>query len=656
MNILVFDSEHREGVYKPWAKDYVLSCIHYKYYDNNGRLHCLNTFWFDHKNLPNDFLIEKQALWQSFQTWVDEADIIVGHNLKHDMKICIYCGGINFEGKILWDTQVAEYLISGQDSQRTFGLDSVADHRKIGRKISKIKEYWDAGIHTENIPYELLDEYVQQDVNLTYEIFLQQFSETEGQQIRKVIELQNEFLFCLVDMEMHGLKIDKEKGLAIYLQSKEKVEVIEQRLKQLFGDDRLNLQSNDHLSAALYGGKCKVSKKEWVAKPLKSKPETRYYEQVIEEEVELPRIFKPLPRTELKKKGFWKTDKTTISMLKGKSAKAVEVKDLLMELSVHGKIMQTLIGKDDDAGLLNKTHEDCIHTTFNNSFTTTGRLSSTDPNVMNLPRGRTSPIKEIIIPQYDYLLQWDASQIEWRDAAFLSQDPVMIYEVNNGVDQHIEACVHLMKLPFVAKGDPESDQNRTHAKVFNFRMIYGGSEWGFYLDPKMPGFTLEEWKEIINNFFTKYKGLKDYNDKTISSVWSNNGWLEIYSGRAFRFHKTDYDKKSGGFKYHENAIKNWPIQGNSGGDILPLAAIIIRRGMKKMQLKSRMCLTVHDSLVFDIVGNELKKMVKLCELVGNNLDRYISDYFEVNWNVKLGGECEYGVRYSQLKPITSEEI
>lgn len=650
MNILVFDSEHREGVYKPWEENFVLSCIRYSIFKTE------ETLWIDHKNIPKALLENKDELWSRFQTAINESDIIVGHNLKHDMKVCIHCGDINFEGKKLWDTQVAEYLLSGQDSERQFNLDSIAEHRKIGRKISLIKEYWDAGIHTEDVPYEILDEYVAQDVELTKQIFEQQYEETADAKIRKVIELQNEFLFCLVDMEMHGLKIDKERGLELYLQSKEKVIAIEERLKQIFGDDRLNLQSNDHLSACLYGGKCKVSKKEWVTKSLKSKPETRYYEQLTYEEVEFPQIFKPLPRTELKKKGYWRTDKTTISMLKGKSAKAKEVKDLLTELSVHGKVMQTLIGKDDDAGILNKIWGDSVHTTFNNTFTTTGRLSSVDPNVMNLPRGRTSPIKDIIVPKNDYLLQWDASQIEWRDAAFLSQDPVMIHEINSGIDQHIEACVHLMKLPFKGRDDPESDQNRTHAKVFNFRMIYGGSEWGFYLDPKMPNFSLQEWKDIIEAFFNKYKGLKNHNDKTINLVWSNGGKLEIFTGRSFCFHKTRMDKSNSQKIYHENAIKNWPVQGNSGGDILPLVAVIIRRGMKKMGLKSKMCLTVHDNLVYDTIGNELKTMVKLCEKVGDNLDKYISNYFGVDWNVKLTGECEYGVRYSQLKRVKSEDL
>jgi DNA polymerase I-like protein with 3'-5' exonuclease and polymerase domains len=647
MRTLVFDTEHRESVFKPWDPDFVLSCLTYTIGDKHYEKDRMGTLWFDHKNIS----VETPApidSWKEFQSSVNEADLIVGHNLKHDLIVAKYCGGINFEGKKLWCTQVADYLIHGQDHTLSYNLDEVAARRGLGAKLGSAKEYWDAGVHTEDIPFDVLDEYATQDVNLTEEVYRSQWKEVDGLQILKVIELQNEFLFSLVDMEMMGLKIDVEKAREIYEQSRSKVVLLEKELKEIFGDERINLESNDQLSACLYGGTCDISWEEWVTRSYKSKPETKYYEKTFKKEVNFPRLFEPLPRTEYKKKGFFKTDKTTISLLKAKTKEAKEIKIKLLELADHVAIMKTLVGKKEDTGILNKIASDgCVHTTFNNTFTTTGRLSSSGPNVMNL----YEVTKDIVVPHHDGLLQWDLSQIEWRDAAFLSQDQVMIHEINTGVDQHIAACRDLMGLKFESKSDPESYQNRTHAKVFNFRMIYGGSYWGFFLDPKMPPFSKRKWMEIIDAFFEKYHGLRDHNQSLISRVWSQGGKLEIFSGRRFTFHKSEYDKKTGTYVYPENTIKNWPIQGNSGGDILPLACVVLRRALVQRRMRSKLILTVHDSLVFDYVENELQSLIKLCNYVGDNLDTYISNYFGVDWNVKLGGECECGNRYSNLSPV-----
>ena len=651
MKILIFDCEHREGMFKPWDEDFVLSCVQTRFIDAEKDIDNFETLWFEHKNIDDWYTPAPVECWKRLQGLVDNADIVCNHNLKHDIVVTSYLGGINFENKRLWCTMVVDYLIHGQDNTIGYGLDEVAERRGKGNKIGSAKEYWDTGVHTEDIPHDFLQEYAEQDVRLTGDIFKEQLAEVEGKQILKIIQIQNEFILSLAEMEMVGLKIDVERALLIYEKAVKEVAILEQKLKEIFGDNRLNLQSNDHLSAILYGGKCTITTTEWVVKELKSKPESKYYEKSFDEEVEFPQIFEPLPRTELKKKGFWKTDKITLSQLRAKTPLAKQIKTLLNELSIQTKIKETLLGKGG-AGILNKVASDgSVHTTFNNAFTTTGRLSSSSPNVMNLPREGTNPIKEVVIPHFDGLFQWDLSQIEWRDAAFLSQDPVMIHEINTGIDQHIAACVDLMELPFVSKSDTQSKENRDHAKVFNFRMIYGGSFWGFFLDPKMPAFTKTKWKAIIEAFFQKYKGLYNHNQEQLAKVWENNGKLEIFSGRRFTFHKTEYDKKNGDYIYPENAVKNWPIQGNSGGDILPMACVIIRRGMRQRNMKSKMILTVHDSIVFDYVDEELQSLTQLCMAVTDNLTNYISSYFGINWNVNLGGECEYGKRYANLSPV-----
>jgi len=346
------------------------------------------------------------------------------------------------------------------------------------------------------------------------------------------------------------------------------------------------------------------------------------------------------------------TDKNTLEELKARTPDQRRIKALLMELSGITKVKETLKGKKNDTGLLNKLCDSRIHPRFNQCVTTTGRLSSSDPNAQNLPRGNTSPIKQIILPRYDHILQFDLSQIEWRAAAYLSQDPVMMYEINHGVDQHVAACVDIMKLPFIDKHDPVSKENRTYAKIFNFRMIYGGSPYGFYKDSKMPAFRKEEWVAIVNDFYNKYRGLKEWQDTNISTSLVT-GSLRLSTGRWFAFNKMV--GADGVPAYNERHVKNYPVQGFAGGDLLPFFIVLLRQAIRANGLSSQLLLTVHDSVVLDVPDDELRRVARLCYLLMRGFAEFFRSTFGVVLNVDLAGECEYGPNYGDLKEITYEE-
>ena len=235
------------------------------------------------------------------------------------------------------------------------------------------------------------------------------------------------------------------------------------------------------------------------------------------------------------------------------------------------------------------------------------------------------------------ILNADLSQIEWRMAAFLSQDKAMITEINSGIDQHGAACTQLMKLPL-------TKMNRFHAKRFNFRMIYGGTEMGYFRDPTMPNFPLKQWKQIVVDFYTKYHGLKAWHDTIIKKVIDGDGTLSFFTGRTFKFSLFNG-------RYNEKQIKNWPVQGISGGDILPLTGVIIYDAIERAKLKTKLLLTVHDSLVFKTPKKEVDVVADLCMKVMQNLPTYINNYWGVNFNVNLTGEVEVGPTYGNLKQI-----
>lgn len=163
----------------------------------------------------------------------------------------------------------------------------------------------------------------------------------------------------------------------------------------------------------------------------------------------------------------------------------------------------------------------------------------------------------------------------------------------------------------------------------------------------MPDFSKKKWQKIVEDFYAKYLGLEEWQQRNIRTVLANKGWLQIPTGRKFRFHKEQ--NKRGEWVYKEQKIKNYPVQGVAGGDILPLFIIILRRAMVKYGFKSKLVLTVHDSIVIDYVEEEIEKITKLCINITKQLPERIEKYFGMKWPCRLDGEAEIGPNYGSLK-------
>lgn len=632
MKIISIDCEHSYGPMRPYDKGFYLTCV--GIVDNDGNR---NVYWFDHRDYTDPDFRKLQI--DLVRRKIEEADIVIAHNLKHDMTILRYYG-ISFEKQVLWCTMVTEYLLSGQDTKnRTFSLNAVAKSYDIGCKFDKVAAMWQAGTDTYDIPTDILREYVLHDCELAMGIYQKQRATNEYKYIEKVHKLQMEFTLSLSDMELYGFKFDTKTAEELIVKMDADMLDIENEIKKITKQPHVNIGSPIQRSALLFGGLLKTTHYKWVIQELKTKPESKYYEKKFEEKQQIDGLgFKP-PAGNRRADGYYSTDKSTIESLRCKTKSQRRIKELLLEYSVVKKARETLLGSGDK-GLLNKVRSDGhIHPDLNQAVTSTGRLSSSNPNSQNMPRGSTSPLKQCIVPEFDYIVQADLSQIEWRGAAELAQDQVMLHEINSGVDQHTEACTNpkLMNLPF-------SKENRTHAKIFNFRMIYGGSPYGFYMDHKMPDFPLKRWEQIVDGFEDKYYGLTAWQQRNIAHV-ERYGCLRIKTGRKFMFNRLP------GGSYNERQIKNYPVQGIAGGDILPLVAVIIRRGMRKAGMKSRMILTVHDSIVFDVLKKEFKRLIKLINNILYNLKGYIINYYGISWTADLAGEIEVGTNYADLKEV-----
>ena len=248
-----------------------------------------------------------------------------------------------------------------------------------------------------------------------------------------------------------------------------------------------------------------------------------------------------------------------------------------------------------------------IHTSYNQAVAATGRLSSNNPNLQNIPirteLGRE--IRKAFIPRNsDYVLMAaDYSQIELRIIAHLSDDKAMIHDFSEGVDIHTATASRVYNMPL---GEVTRDMRR-NAKTVNFGIIYGISAFG--LSERL-GIPRREAADIISSYFEKYPGVKKYMDSTIAFAKAN-GYVETIMGR--RRYLNDINSGNAtvrGFA-ERNAI-NAPIQGSSA-DMIKIAMISIYNEMVEKNLKTKMILQVHDELVFDVHREEVEIMKILIE-------------------------------------------
>ena len=248
-----------------------------------------------------------------------------------------------------------------------------------------------------------------------------------------------------------------------------------------------------------------------------------------------------------------------------------------------------------------------IHTTYQQAVAATGRLSSANPNLQNIPirseKGRE--VRKAFVPRNEdfTLLAADYSQIELRLMAHLSQDEGMLSAFQNGEDIHAATAAKVYQVDL----EKVSREQRSHAKMVNFGIIYGISAFG--LSQRL-GIKRGEAKEIIDNYFMQYPKVKDYMDLSIEHA-REKGFVETIMGRKRMLN--DINSRNAVVRgYAERNAINAPIQG-SAADIIKMAMIHVEEALKGQDFKSKMLLQVHDELVFDVHKSEIdifKRLIK----------------------------------------------
>lgn len=279
-----------------------------------------------------------------------------------------------------------------------------------------------------------------------------------------------------------------------------------------------------------------------------------------------------------------------------------------------------------------------LHTRFNQCITATGRLSSSNPNFQNLPRGKTFPIRKVLISRFvgGKILSVDFKQLEFRVAALMANDEQAIRDLLNNVDIHQMTAEVIFNKPKKDCTVDEWSAFRQLAKAHTFKPLYGGIKGN-------PG---EE--AYYKAFLRKYKGIADWQLK-LEHEALHTKQIKSPSGRIYAFPAVE--RLANGSVRGHTQIKNYIVQGFATGDINPVALINIHKEIKVCNLKSKLFLTVHDDISCDVHPDEVEIMITIYKSVFNNMSKLINDWFGITSSVPIEGDFSLGNNWLDKKEV-----
>jgi len=333
----------------------------------------------------------------SIQSSIDDSELLIGFNIKFDLH-WIRRYGITFSNKRIWDCQLVHFILSGQTASYP-SLNGVAAHYGLGTKLDVVStEYWKNGIDTTNVPRDILEEYLQGDLDLTYQVYLKQLEEVNASspQLQRLISLHNQDLLVLEEMEYNGLIFDEARSTELAQDLTEQIKGLDVLLMEYHNTPDFNSNSTEHLSALLYGGTISLKRREVIGVFKTGTRAGEPKERWVEYPITFPKLINPLRGSELAKDGFFSTDEATLKSLKG-SKNAKELVELLLRRATLEKRLSTYY-----EGLVKlrkemKWSEGKLHGQLNQCVARTGRLSSSRPNLQNFD----GEIKELFRSRYD---------------------------------------------------------------------------------------------------------------------------------------------------------------------------------------------------------------------------------------------------------------
>ena len=551
----------------------------------------------------------------SFQ--LNGATCIIGHNLAFDLHYLMRdCPDMQAHlGKHvrIWDTQLAEFILSGQTKPYA-KLDDISVARGGGAKTTFVSDCWAAYMDTDEIaikhPAELMT-YLEGDLRNTWKVAVSQMEEAHARNMMPLILSQMEALQATIDMTFNGMKIDSNR--LAELETKWGLEADELRMKLenhasvLVGWPGIfNPGSGQQLATVLYGGEIEYAGKEQIGVykggPRKGQP--RYQNVTLKKQI-TGFGYKPIRETE---GGQRSVDELTLRQLLPQSPVPISkefVETVLEYRAVKKQLTTYAVGLRECTGA-----DGYIHHSINHCVARTGRLTSSKPNLQNVTNG---DIKSAFISRFadGKIVEADFKQLEMIALAYLSNDTQLMDDICMGRDMHTELYIDLF-------GRAPTKEQRKEVKPISFALVYGA---GANKIADQSGLSVEFVKKFISVFYTRYEGVARYHNEIMDAVNNTSvhkgkkdtdgipikeSVIVSPTGRHYPFEQytaPDFilarDPKAKTFSPTE--IKNRPVQGLATADIVPLAVGKLYRTIYVRNLHKgiRLINTVHDSVMAD---------------------------------------------------------
>lgn len=486
----------------------------------------------------------------------------IGHNLKYDITLLRW-NGVHVRGPV-FDTMLAHAqkepeMKHGLDylSQLYLGYQPIPISDLIGPKGETQKSMTE-------VPFEQLVEYACEDADVTWQIAAAMRPELESRGVTQVCyEVECPLVPVLVEMEYHGIRLDTDALAAFSKRLEREIEELRDRIHEAAGHE-FNIDSPKQLGVVLF------------------------------EELEID------PKPKKTSTGQYSTRESEMQRLIGRHQIVGDV----LEYRNARKLKSVYVDQLPESVNAGTGR---VHTHYSQSWTATGRMQSNDPNLQTIPvrKERGRDIRAAFVPRdADHLLlSADYSQIELRVMAELSADEAMLEAFEQGIDIHASTASKVYHVPV----EDVTREMRDKAKTVNFGIIYGISAFGLQQRLNIPRY---EASELIENYFEKYPGVQSYIDRTIQFA-REHGYVATQTGR--RRYLRDINSNSRGVaQAAERLAMNSPIQGTAA-DILKLAMINVDRDLRAGGFQTKMILTVHDEIVFDLVKSEQEAVMPVIE-------------------------------------------
>ena len=650
--------------FEPTNKLIMVGCL-----EDNGQQHLFNM------DVPDGIYLQEV---------LDRATILIGHNIAYDLMWLWECG-YKYDGAV-FDTMLAEYIIQ-RGIKQPLSLEACAERYELEtQKKDTLKHYFAQGVGVDGIPRDELKEYLSADLKATQQLsdkLYRKLNTVEYAKLMDSVILTNKVSVCLAKIYKNGFSVDKNKLTEVKQEFEQEKNQIEGRLKeqvvQLMGDTPINLSSPEQMSWVIYSRKPK-DKVMW-ANSFTPYMSEKDYKQTIKENSDvvykttaiqcntcdgvgkirkvrkngIPYAnpnncsdcnsngykFKPTnsiaglkftpPNAKWVSANGFTVNKTNLVILQNIAKKnnltnAVQFLEDLQRLSA----LETYLSSFVD-GINTYTKPDGkLHVRLLQHRTATARFSGADPNMQNMPRGGTFPVKKVFVSRWEggKILEADFAQLEFRTAAYLSQDKIAMKEIEDGFDVHSYTASVI--------SDAGQKTTRQEAKAHTFAPLYGATGFG----------RTNAEAQYYKMFTKKYKEIALWHSKLAQEAIST-GKITTPSGRQFSF--PDVERKVYGKVSHFTQIKNYPVQSFATADVVPVVLLEIEKRLQDAQ--SCIVNTVHDSIVIDVHPDEENLVVYTLKSINSSLRDIINAQFGINFNVPLQLDMKIGNNWLDTKDV-----